>query len=69
MYEIVGVIASLLVLFSFLMKGEKAIRTANILGALTFVIYGILINAFSVWFLNGCLVFVHIYKILRKDCL
>jgi len=66
-YEILGTIASVLVLISFLMKGEKKIRLVNIFGASCFVIYGILINAFSVWFLNGTLLLIHIYKLKRGD--
>lgn len=60
MYEIIGVIASVIVLISFVMNAEKKIRIINIIGALLFVIYGILINAFSVWFLN-VLYFVYIH--------
>ena len=47
------------------MKGEIKIRLVNIVGALIFVVYGIGINAFSVWFLNGSLSIIHILK-LRK---
>lgn len=65
-YEIIGTCASLIVLISFLMKGEKYIRLVNIIGAILFVIYGILIGAFSVWFLNGALVLIHIYKLIKK---
>ena len=65
MYEIIGVIASVIVLISFVMNGEKKIRIINIIGALLFVIYGVLINAFSVWFLNGALFFVHTYKLIK----
>lgn len=61
--EILGTIASVIVLISFLMKNEKQIRLVNILGAFIFVIYGICINAFSVWFLNGSLCLVHIYRL------
>ena len=60
--EILGTIASVIVLISFLMKSEKKIRLVNIIGAIIFVIYGIGINAFSVWFLNGSLCLVHIYR-------
>jgi hypothetical protein len=63
--EILGTIASIFVLISFLMKGEKKIRLVNIIGALLFVIYGIKINAFSIWFLNGILLIIHIIKLLR----
>ena len=65
-YEIIGIIASIIVLISFLMKGEKRIRIVNIFGAICFVIYGILINAFSVWFLNGVLLIIHIIKLLKS---
>lgn len=65
-WEILGTIASIIVLLSFLMKGEKNIRIVNIFGAICFVIYGIMINAFSVWFLNGALCIIHLYKLLKK---
>lgn len=64
-YEILGTIASLFVLISFLMKGEKNIRLINIIGAFIFVIYGILISAFSIWFLNGVLLIIHIIKLIK----
>ncbi len=65
-FEIIGTIASIIVLLSFLMKGEKRIRLINILGALVFVIYGVLIGAFSIWFLNSILVVIHIYKLIKS---
>lgn len=64
--EVLGTIASILVLISFLMKGENQIRIVNILGAIIFVIYGVIINAFSVWLLNGILCFVHVYKLIKN---
>lgn len=63
--EIIGTIASIIVLISFLMNNEKLIRLVNIIGALLFVIYGITINAFSVWFLNGALILIHIYYLKK----
>lgn len=68
MYEMIGTIASVIVLISFLMKGEKKIRVINIVGAIMFVIYGILIKAFSVWFLNGMLLVIHLVKLVKKEC-
>lgn len=64
-WEILGTIASVIVLISFIMKGERNIRLINIIGAICFVIYGIMINAFSVWFLNGALIFIHIYYLIK----
>lgn len=70
-FEILGTVASIMVLISFLMKSEKAIRTINIFGALAFVVYGVCIGAFSVWFLNGALCVVHAYRLfkMRKNTL
>lgn len=65
MHEIIGVFASVMVLISFVLNGEKQIRIVNIFGATLFVIYGLLINAFSVWFLNGALLGVHCYKLIK----
>jgi hypothetical protein len=64
-FEILGTLASIIVLISFLMKSEKKIRLVNIVGAIIFVIYGIGINAFSVWFLNGSLCLVHLYRLIK----
>lgn len=61
--EVLGIIATIFVLISFLMKGEKKIRIINIIGAICFVIYGIMINALSVWLLNSILILIHIYKL------
>lgn len=65
--EIIGIIATLFVLTSFLMTGEKNIRVINIVGALIFVVYGVLIEALSVWLLNGVLFFIHIYKLYKLN--
>lgn len=65
-YELIGTLASIIVLISFIARGESKIRIINIIGALIFVIYGLLINAFSIWFLNGMLILIHLYKIKRK---
>lgn len=64
--EIIGVLAGALVLISFLMKGERKIRLVNIVGATTFIVYGILISSLSVTLLNVGLVLVHIYYLTKK---
>lgn len=59
MVEIIGIIATLFVLLSFLFKEAKQIRIINIIGAALFVVYGALLGAVSVWLLNGVLILVH----------
>ena len=63
--EFIGILASVLVLISFIFKNEKQIRMVNILGALCFVIYGLLIGALSVWLLNGILIMIHLYYLIN----
>ena len=66
-FEEIGTIASIVVLISFLCKSERKIRIINIIGALLFVIYGALIGSFSIWFLNGSLILIHLYKLLKNE--
>lgn len=63
--EIIGTMASIIVLISFLMKGEGKIRAVNIVGALMLVLYGYLIHSFSTCFLNAMLVIIHTVKLLK----
>ena len=65
MHEIIGIVATLFVLLSFLFTSEKRIRQINIIGAAIFIVYGIIIAAHSVYILNGALVIIHIYKLYK----
>jgi len=63
--EIIGIAASVLVLVSFLFKNIRTIRIISIVGCIVFVVYGILIGALSIWLLNGALILVHIFFLIR----
>lgn len=65
-FEIIGTLASVIVLISFTFKSEKKIRVVNIVGAILFVVYGALNGSFAVWFLNAALILIHLYKLLKK---
>lgn len=62
--ELLGILSSIFVLISFSMDGEVKIRIINIIGAMLFVIYGLCIHSFSVWFLNFILILIHYKKLL-----
>ena len=64
--ELIGIVATLFVLVSFLMKDAARIRKVNIVGAFLFVVYGLLINSISVWLLNAILMIVHIKFLTQK---
>ena len=63
--ELIGLAATLFVLISFVMKETRKIRLVNIVGAALFVVYGVLIGAFSTWLLNAVLIVIHIYYLKK----
>lgn len=66
MIEILGTIASLFVFVSFIFNDEKTMRLINIIGCVLFVIYGIIIISWSVILVNGGLIILHIYKLIKR---
>lgn len=64
--ELLGILSTVFVLISFLFNDTVKIRIVNIIGAGLFVIYGILLNALSVWLLNGALILIHIYYLIKN---
>ena len=64
-YEMFGSLGKVLILIGFLSDSEKRIRIFDMAGSALFVLYGILIGAYSNILLNGILIIVHIFK-LRK---
>lgn len=64
-WEVIGLTATLFVLMSFTMKKVETIRAVNIVGALLFVVYGLLIGSVSTWLLNGALIVIHIFYLLK----
>jgi len=63
--ELVGIIAGIIVLGSFISKEQKRIRIVNAIGSVVFVVYGILITSYATIFLNGVMVLVQIVYLLR----
>lgn len=62
-YEIVGYAASLLVAFSLTMKSLQKLRIVNMIGAIVFIIYGLLIGALPIAFLNTLILGVNVYNL------
>lgn len=62
-YELIGYTGSILVAISLMMKSLVRLRTINMIGAIVFIIYGLLIGAIPVVFLNGLILCVNIYNL------
>lgn len=64
--EIVGILATLFIALAFCMNNKKWIRILDSFGALLFVIYGICIGSISVPLLNGIVIIINIYKLIKE---
>lgn len=65
MVELLGILATTCILISLTQGKVKYLHIINAVGSFLFVIYGLLLGAFSVWLLNGCCFCVDIYKVLK----
>ena len=64
--EIIGMIATAFIVIGFMFSSERKIRIINALGAVLYVVYGILIHSYSNIVLNSILVAVHLYKLIQQ---
>ncbi|MGE5400747.1 MAG: hypothetical protein ACM3S2_10105 [Ignavibacteriales bacterium] len=64
-YELIGYSASLLVALSLMMSNIWKLRWINLLGALIFSIYALLVKAYPVFAVNGFIAVVDIYYIVQ----
>lgn len=63
--EIIGYVGSILVAISLMMKSLLRLRIINLFGALFFTVYGILLKAYPVAFLNGLIVCIDLYYLFE----
>lgn len=64
-YELIGYIASILVAASLMMSAIVKLRVVNMIGAFTFAIYGVLIGSIPVAAMNGFIVLINIYYLVK----
>ena len=63
--ELVGYLGSILVAVSLIMRSLLRLRIINLFGALFFTIYGVLLVAYPVAFLNGLIVCIDLYYLFQ----
>lgn len=63
--EYLGLSASVIILISGLMQSETKLRIVDTVGSIMMAVYGVLIHAPSVAFLNGALTIAHLYRLWR----
>lgn len=69
--EIIGLIASLLIVFSSIFKtttykGTMAMRCLNTIGSIFFIIYGLILPAYSTAICNCCIFIINLYYIYKE---
>jgi len=64
-YEIIGYVASVLVAISLTMRSLLRLRLLNLLGAIFFTLYGLIIGAYPVAAVNGFIVIVDLYYLAQ----
>lgn len=63
--EIIGYVASVLVAVSLMMSAILKLRVINLVGSSFFTVYGLLIGAYPVAFVNGFIALVNIYYLIQ----
>ncbi len=63
--ELFGYLGSFMVLVSMLMTSVVRLRVINLIGSAIFATYAILIRSYPTALLNGCLVCVNLYHLLK----
>jgi hypothetical protein len=63
--ELIGYLGSILVAISLMMKSLLRLRIINLFGALFFTMYGVLLGAYPVAFLNGIIVCIDLYYLFQ----
>ena len=61
--EIVGWVATFVVIASFMVNDMLKLRSINLIGATLWLIYGIIASSYSIMFLNIVVMSIQIFKI------
>ncbi|MFP4636214.1 MAG: hypothetical protein ACLFRD_10150 [Nitriliruptoraceae bacterium] len=64
-YELIGYAASALIVVSLLMASVVKLRVVNLIGALVFTAYGLLVGAFPVALANAAIIVIDVYHLVR----
>lgn len=65
MIVLIGYVASAFLAYSLIVSNALKFRWLNIFGCLTFIIYGVCINALPVIIANGILLVINIYQLIK----
>jgi hypothetical protein len=64
-YELIGYLASGLIVVSLLMNSILRLRVIGLFGATAFTLYGVLIDAYPIALANGVIILIHVFHLTR----
>lgn len=65
MIEILGYVATAIVIFSFTIRNLKWLRIVNTLGCFLFTVYGLLILSMPIIITNVAIMIINLYQLLK----
>lgn len=65
MFDLIGYAASAFLAVSLMVTGAFKFRTINMIGQITFIIYGVVIHAFPIIIANAVLLLINIYQLYK----
>ena len=65
MVELIGIIGSCFICLAFLFKNVLWIRLFDCVGAVMFIVYGVLIHSFSTVLLNSILIMIQLFNLYK----
>ena len=65
--EIIGWLATFIIILSFLFKDMFRLRLFSMIGAFLWIIYGVMAESHSIIFLNVVIAFIQVYWLIRLN--
>ena len=63
--EIIGIIASVMVLATYIVKSPLAFRIIAIIGGMLYILYGVYLHSFSTIFMNCSCLAINVFNLLK----
>lgn len=63
--EVIGIIASIMVLATYIVKSPLAFRVIAIIGGILYILYGVYLHSFSTVFMNCTCLAINVFNLLK----
>ena len=63
--EVIGIIASIMVLATYIVKSPLAFRVIAIIGGMLYILYGVYLHSFSTIFMNCSCLAINVFNLLK----